>query len=391
MAVLFSTFTYAAYAQNPRGNFDAAYIERRNNWHAYPYHPAEYPEFGLSLYDLHADGSGVMFSSTLRPQLLMRPGYFAYVDERGSGLRHFPADMHLISWCAAKDIKDHVITDHDLEAEGNKALEAYALVLTVTHPEYHTARTLDTIESFVNGGGSLGYLGGNGFYWRIATNEALPNAIELRRGETGARSWEAEPGEYFHAFDGCYGGLWLKNDRPPQRLVGVGMSAHGDFTGSFYRRTDASYDPQFAWLFNGIDDEILGDFGFSGGGCRVRSRHCRHVLRHTARCGCPRAIQGIFGRVPLRSGKDSLAATACLAVVTDQSRSLFHSEGAREFCLLYWFDFVLRKPACERLQEQHLETVGERGAGLPLRAIYTDHQHSTLESPCLGIGFPCRL
>lgn len=266
VAVLFSTFTYAAYGNTPRSNFDTAYVERRDAWHAYPNHPKEYPEFGRSLYNLHADGSPVMFSSTSRPLLLMRPGYLAYVDERGSGLRHFPADLHLIAWCAAKDIAVDVVTDHDLEADGGSALNEYALVLTVTHPEYHTARTLDAIQNFVAGGGSLGYLGGNGFYWRIATSKAFPSAIEVRRGETGARTWEAEPGEYFHAFDGCYGGLWVKNDRPPQRLVGIGMSAHGDFTGSFYRRTGASYDPRFEWLFDGIDGEILGDFGFSGGG-----------------------------------------------------------------------------------------------------------------------------
>ncbi|MER8479146.1 N,N-dimethylformamidase beta subunit family domain-containing protein [Mesorhizobium sp. M1163] len=266
VAVLFSTFTYLAYANHPRGNFDDAYVERRDAWRAYPHHPEEHPEFGRSLYDYHPDGGGIQFSSLLRPQLSMRPGYFAYPDARGSGLRIFPADMHLVAWCAAKDIVFDVVTDHDLEAEGSSALEDYALVLTVTHPEYHTARTLDAIGSFVEAGGSLGYLGGNGFYWRIATSEAFPGAIEIRRGETGAREWEAEPGECFHAFDGRYGGLWLKNDRPPQRLVGVGMSAHGPFTGSYYRRTKASYDPSFAWLFDGIDDEIIGDFGFSGGG-----------------------------------------------------------------------------------------------------------------------------
>ncbi|MDX8510026.1 N,N-dimethylformamidase beta subunit family domain-containing protein [Mesorhizobium captivum] len=266
VAVLFSTFTYLAYANHPRGNFDEAYVKRRSAWHAYPNHPAEYPGFGRSLYNFHPDGSGIMFSSMLRPLLNMRPGYLAYVDDRGSGLRTFPADMHLIAWCAAKDIAVDVVTDHDLEAEGSEALDEYALVLTVTHPEYQSARTLDAIENFVVHGGSLGYLGGNGFYWRVATSGAFPGAIEIRRGETGARVWEAEPGEYFHAFDGCYGGLWLKNDRPPQRLVGVGMSAHGDFTGSFYRRTDASYDPRFAWLFDGIDGEIVGDFGFCGGG-----------------------------------------------------------------------------------------------------------------------------
>ncbi|QKC66462.1 N,N-dimethylformamidase large subunit [Mesorhizobium loti] len=266
VAVLFSTFTYLAYANHPRGNFDATYIERRHAWGAYPHHPEEHPEFGRSLYDLHPDGGGIQFSSMLRPQLTMRPGYFAYPDARGSGLRIFPADMHLMAWCAAKDVSVDVVTDHDLDAEGSKALEGYQLLLTVTHPEYHTARTLDAIGDFVAGGGNLGYLGGNGFYWRIATSEVFRAAIEIRRGETGARAWEAESGENFHAFDGQYGGLWLKNDRPPQRLVGVGMSAHGPFTGSYYRRTEASYDPSFAWLFDGIDDEILGNFGLSGGG-----------------------------------------------------------------------------------------------------------------------------
>jgi N,N-dimethylformamidase len=266
VAVLFSTLTYVAYANHPRSNFNSAYMEKRDAWHAYPHHPAECPQFGRSLYDFHADGSGIMFSSILRPLLNMRPGYVAYVDDRGSGLRHFPADMHLIAWCAAKNIAVDIVTDHDLEAEGSKALEDYALVLTVTHPEYHTSRTLDAIESFIVLGGSFGYLGGNGFYWRVATNEAYPDAIEIRRGESGARAWEAEPGEYFHAFDGHNGGLWLKNDRPPQRLVGIGMSAYGEFTGSYYRRQPASFDQRFSWVFDGIDGETFGDFGFSGGG-----------------------------------------------------------------------------------------------------------------------------
>ncbi|WP_032936368.1 N,N-dimethylformamidase beta subunit family domain-containing protein [Mesorhizobium sp. WSM3626] len=266
VAVLFSTFTYLAYNNHPRDNFDTTYIERRNAWRAYPHHPQEHPEFGRSLYNFHPDGTGIQFSSMLRPQLNMRPGYLAHVNTRGSGLRHFPADMHLVAWFAAKDIVFDVVTDHDLEAEGSKALEEYALVLTVSHPEYHTARTLDAIQDFVAGRGSLGYLGANGFYWRIATSEVFPSAIEVRRGQTGARAWEAEPGEYFHAFDGQYGGLWLKNDRPPQQLVGVGMSAFGPFSGTYYRRTEASYDPSFEWLFDGINDEVLGDFGFSGGG-----------------------------------------------------------------------------------------------------------------------------
>ncbi|CDX33769.1 putative N,N-dimethylformamidase large subunit [Mesorhizobium sp. SOD10] len=265
-AILFSTLTYQAYCNYPRTNYGPAYVARRDAWGSYPHHPAQYPEFGRSLYDVHPDDSGVMFSSALRPQLLMRPGFFAYLDDKGSGLRHFSADMHLIAWCAAKGIEVDVVTDHDLDAEGVAVLAGYDLVLTVSHPEYHTGRSLDAIGDFIEGGGNFGYLGGNGFFWRVATSEAFPGAIEIRRGESGVRMWQAETGEFYHAFDGQYGGLWLKNDRPPQALVGVGMSAHGPFDASFYRRTAASRAPAFAWLFDGIEEEIIGDFGFSGGG-----------------------------------------------------------------------------------------------------------------------------
>ena len=266
LAVLFSTMTYQAYCNYPRTNYDAAYIARQQAWASNPHHPALYPQYGRSLYDVHADGSGVMFSSLLRPQLLMRPGLYAYIDRHGSGLRHFPADMHLIAWLEAKGIVADVVTDHDLDAEGVDAISGYDLVLTVTHPEYHTLTTLDALQGFVNEGGNFGYLGGNGFYWRVATSAAYPGAIEIRRNESGVRMWETEPGEGYHSFDGQYGGLWVKNDRPPQRLVGIGMSAQGAFTSSFYRRTEASHAPDVAWLFDGIEDEILGDFGFSGGG-----------------------------------------------------------------------------------------------------------------------------
>ena len=49
-------------------------------------------------------------------------------------------------------------------------------------------------------------------------------------------------------------------------LCGVGFSAQGLFEGSYYRRMPGAADPRAAWIFEGIDDEIIGDFGLSGGG-----------------------------------------------------------------------------------------------------------------------------
>ena len=63
----------------------------------------------------------------------------------------------------------------------------------------------------------------------------------MRSGEGGIRAWAAETGEYYSAFDGSYGGLWRRNGRPPQQIAGIGFSAQGTFSGSYYRRTPASY------------------------------------------------------------------------------------------------------------------------------------------------------
>lgn len=263
---LASTFTYQIYGNHRRGNTDPEFFARQAEWGAYPWNADQHPEYGASTYNAHADGSGICYSSLRRPLLTMRPGYITYFDARGSGLRHFPADTHLLDWFAAKGIAYDVVTDHDLDREGADLLRPYRAVVTGSHPEYHTPSTLDALQQYVDGGGRLAYLGGNGFYWRIANSTAIPDVVEVRRAEGGIRAWAAEPGEYFHALDGGYGGLWRRNGRPPQMLCGVGFSAQGLFEGSYYRRLSAAADPRVAWIFEGIDDEILGDFGLSGGG-----------------------------------------------------------------------------------------------------------------------------
>ena len=94
----------------------------------------------------------------------------------------------------------------------------------------------------------------------------LPHIIELRRGEGGIRAWDAEAGEYYHQLDGGYGGLWRRNRRAPQMLAGVGFSGQGKFEGTHYRRLPASHEARFAWMFRGIEGDIMGDYGLSGGG-----------------------------------------------------------------------------------------------------------------------------
>ena len=266
IAFLVSTFTYQAYANHERSAIDQGYYERVAAWGAYPYNPIQYPTYGRSTYNKHRDGSGIAFSSRRRPILTMRPGFLTFNDPRGSGMRHYPADLHLLAWLEAKGIAFDIVTDEDLDDEGVGLIAQYRAVLTGSHPEYHTLGTIDALSAYTQQGGRLVYLGANGFYWRVARNKTVPHAIELRRAEGGIRTWAAEPGEYYHATDGQYGGLWRRNRRTPQMLVGVGFSCQAAFEGTHYRRLPASRDPRFAWMFAGIEDDVIGDYGLSGGG-----------------------------------------------------------------------------------------------------------------------------
>ena len=261
---LAATFTYQAYANHLRKNADAGYKARQAEWGAYPHNPDDHPEFSTSTYNRHPDGSGLALSSMRRPILTMRPGFLTFNDARGSGLRHFPADSHLTGWLEANGHAFDVITDHDLDREGAGLLSHYRVVITGSHPEYHTPNNLDALQAYTASGGRLMYMGGNGFYWRIANSEAVPDVIEVRRAEGGVRAWPAEPGEAYHQLDGGYGGLWRRNGRPPQMLVGVGFSGQGMFEGSHYRRIN--HDPAYAWVFEGVEGDVFGGEGLSGGG-----------------------------------------------------------------------------------------------------------------------------
>ena len=267
VCVLIPTFTYVAYGNHAKGATDDLYMDRARAWGARTFTPDNVPDYGLSTYNVHSDGSGVAYASRLRPMINFRPNYITYADDAvGSGVHHFAADCYLLSWLEQRGFSFDITTDDELHAEGVSLLQGYRVVLTTSHPEYHTAATLDAISRYTHRGGRFMYLGGNGFYWRVGINDDIPGLIEIRRNETGIRAWITEPGEFYHSLDGCYGGLWLRNARAPQSIAGVGFTAYGKFRASYYRRTARSYEPDVSWVFEGIDEAIIGDFGFAAGG-----------------------------------------------------------------------------------------------------------------------------
>ena len=208
-----------------------------------------------STYDLHPDGSGVMYSSSKRPLLNMRPGF----HHAALGCPHqLAADLHLIDWLHEKSFAHDVVTDLHLHRHGLSAIESYDVVITGTHPEYFSREMLEATQAYLNAGGRLMYVGGNGFYWVTSFVPASDHVIEIRRA-FGTRAWESEPGELYHAASGEQGGLWRLRGRSPQRMTGVGFTAQGFDNGSPYTRKEDSYSKKAEFIFAGIDGDTIGD------------------------------------------------------------------------------------------------------------------------------------
>lgn len=224
----------------------------------------EHREYGLSTYSLHSDGSGVCYSSRLRPILNMRPKYRHWLSP---SLWQLNADLHLTDWLEEKNIEFDVHTDEDLDREGVDLLNRYRVVLTGSHPEYSSEKMLVAYEAYQQSGGRWLYLGADGFYWVSQYHPDNGNIIEVRKGEAGTRAWTANPGEYNNAFDGKFGGMWRARGRIPSKVCGLTFTAYGFDVSTYYRREPDSKRKECAWMFKGIgDDEIIGDFGLVGGG-----------------------------------------------------------------------------------------------------------------------------
>lgn len=256
VALLMSSFTYMAYA-NHRMLFEGAdFIATRSRLRPEHEYLRHHPEVGRSTYEKHPDGSGVMFSSRRRPVLQLRPGADGW---------NFTPDTDINAFLDHLQVGHDILADEDVHAEGIDALTPYRVIVTGTHPEYWSTQTLDALEAWLRRGGRLMYLGGNGFYWRVALSDAWPGAVELRRAEDGVRNWQTEPGESYHAFTGEYGGLWRRLGRAPNTLVGVGFAAQGFQRAIGYKRSPESYTSRAAWIFEGVTDEEIGTSGLGGG------------------------------------------------------------------------------------------------------------------------------
>ena len=265
IAFLAPTFSYIAYANKQLDmRSDTLIYAGLPDDFEYPREPEDryIVDNGLlSLYDRHSDGSGVCYSSRLRPILNMRPYSILPTLASGRGSPHqLSADLHLLDWMEVKGHEYDVLTDEDLHNEGLDLLSPYRVIVSGTHPEYWSADMLDALQHYLRAGGRLMYLGGNGFYWVTSVEPERGHTLEVRRWG-GTETWEAAPGEYHHSTSGELGGIWRNRGRAPQKLVGVGFTSQGYDRNAPYHRHAASFDRRAAFIFEGVEaEDLIGDF-----------------------------------------------------------------------------------------------------------------------------------
>jgi len=262
IAIVLPTFTYLAYANEHLFELlDPTAMTDR------PIHLADEDlarpgdqSFGLSLYDMHRDGSGTIMSSARRQIVNMRRGYESWIAE---GYRGFSADMYLVEWAHRRGFEFDVITDMEIHARGKEYLDAYEVLISGAHPEYTTQKMFDALYAYRDQGGRIMYLGGNGWYWVTGVYDEDPLLIEIRRGHAGIRCWESYPGEVNLISTGEPGGLWRHRGMAPQRFAGVGMAAQGWSKSAGYRLAE-ELDPEgpSSWILAGVDENPIGEYGY---------------------------------------------------------------------------------------------------------------------------------
>lgn len=301
VALLMSSATYLAYA-NHRMLFDGAdFIQSRQRLRPEHDYVRRHPEVGRSMYEKHVDGSGMMFSSRRRPVLNLRPGADGW---------NFTPDTDINAWLehagGQLGTTHDVISDEDVHHEGLAALAPYRVIVTCSHPEYWSTAMLDALEAWQRDGGRLMYLGGNGFYWRVAFSDGWPGAMELRRAEDGVRNWQTGNGESYHAWGGEYGGMWRRLERAPNEICGVGFAAQGFEGATWYTIDQSSRSGRAAWVWDGVHDDEgrIGTSGLGGGAAG------QELDRYDPRLGSPRhavvlaSAVGTFGPDMVRTKEE---------------------------------------------------------------------------------------
>ncbi len=157
------------------------------------------------------------------------------------------AELHLHRWLENNGYNFDVVADSDLHDDEN-LLDNYKVVILNVHPEYWTLKMYNQLHYYLEGGGKLMYLGGNGVYWRVAL---LHDRIEVRK--VGSN----------HTYADGLGGKFRTLGMPESRHLGVQYTNVGINTYAPYLVYNADH-----WIFEGTgvaNGDLIGELSLNNG------------------------------------------------------------------------------------------------------------------------------
>jgi hypothetical protein len=167
----------------------------------------------------------------------------------GRGLNHLTrAELWLLDWMKQSGYRVDVYSDRDFHL-GIPGLSGYKALVLNTHPEYWTPEMLDHLEAYLQGGGCVLYLGGNGVYEKVSFN-ASGSALILLEGNPATNRAR------------CYS----RNQTPPRperALLGVAYRLDNYMTFAPFRVLEASH--RFFAGTGLADGDEIGQQGLNGG------------------------------------------------------------------------------------------------------------------------------
>jgi hypothetical protein len=195
----------------PSAHSAVAVIANVNTWLAYNnWGGKSHYQGGADLSFLRPNPSASPVEETYPPFAFTHP----YQLARG--------ELWPLTWLEDSGYHPDVYTDIDLH-DGLPA--GYQVLVLTTHPEYWSTQMYDNLRTFLTGGGSLLYLGGNGIWESV---EVLPGKTKLRfmgGVENVPATSNAHSGNLFRR---------LMPSRPERAVLGVATEACG-VVGSAYR------------------------------------------------------------------------------------------------------------------------------------------------------------
>ncbi len=169
----------------------------------------------------------------------------------GKGRSHLVrGEGWILDWLHDAGYEPDLYGDLDLHA-GWHRLKAYPALIISTHSEYWTLQMRDHLDAYLQAGGSLLYLSGNGLFWKVTFDENL-RVIEVCRDGRA------------HEQTGEKGGLWRDLGRPEHSVTGVGYVREGYMTHAPYRTLKPNH-----WIFGGLElskNDLIGKEGLHGNG-----------------------------------------------------------------------------------------------------------------------------